>query len=148
MNTFRGTRRDLRRLEEKDLKNEQLNYDNGLSRLEEFLTYIQTFAIEYKKESHNTVRQFGDFLRNITEDKENFEADYTWLNTTATIKSAKELEDLSYTIEEVNKKLGISNDNMEQMRKAIKAALHEIRGWSIGSATVSGILSHESLKHR
>ena len=115
-----------------------MKYDNGLIQIKDFFDYILTFAKEYKAASHVTVEKLGVFLKNITEDKANFESDYKWLNTTAVTMSAKEFEQLTYDIEASEKAIGISDDKMKKLRQEIQASLDEIKGWSITSATISG----------
>ena len=115
-----------------------MKYENGLIQIKDFFDYKLTFANEYKAASRVTVEKLGVFLKNITEDKANFESDFKWLNTTAVTMSAKELEQLTFDIDASKKAINISDDSMEKLRAEIKSSLDEIKGWSITSATISG----------
>ena len=87
-----------------------MKYENGLIQIKDFFDYILTFANEYKAASRVTVEKLGVFLKNITEDKANFESDFKWLNTTAVTMSAKELEQLTFDIDDSKKAINISDD--------------------------------------
>ena len=106
----------------------------------DFFDYILSFANEYKQASDVTVLKLGNFLKNLTEDKSHFIEDFNWLQNTASVKSAADMENMIKDIDELSEKHGISTERMEELRKEISKTLNNIKIWSATAATITGRL--------
>ena len=117
-----------------------MKYENGFNQMTDFFDYILSFAHEYKQASDVTVLKLGNFLKNLTEDKSHFIEDFNWLQNTASVKSAADMEKMSKDIIELSEKHGISTERMEELRKEISKTLNNIKIWSATAATITGRL--------